>query len=259
MRSRYGALLLSSVLLAAVSALAQLKTPEIGAARYGAEVHKIYGLDANFIVGPEWLTASAVSFSQTAGLVAHAGRIQLLSQDGTITGEYGTSETAPLLGIGDSLHTAIAWLPDSQTLLWWANGSFHATPLAGALPGAVSSVQSDGQTARLLVTISNGSVTRVIVDLNTGNLRSAELMPGVHGPAFAIGNFILFRHAEGLAIEDGNGTIHVLDFPAPDPAFEQMSSDWVHLHSPSLKQDWALHLNNSICKLSLLPPAEFGK
>jgi len=258
MRSRYRALLLSSV-LAAMPAFAQLKTPEIGAARYGTEVRKIYGLEANFVVGPEWLTASALSFSQAAALVANSGKIQLIHRDGTVAGEYATAESAPLLGIGGSLNTAIAWLPGSQTLLWWDNGSFHTTQLAGALPGVASSIQSDGQEASLLVTESNGSVLRVIVDLNTGNLRSAELMPGVRGPAFAMGNFILFRNAEGLAVADGSGTIRVLDFPAADPVFEQMSSEWVHLRSPSLKQDWALHVNSSVCKLWLLPSPEFSK
>lgn len=239
---------------------AQLSAPQAGNVRYAnGSVHAVYGFDANFIIGPSWAKASAAAFSKQGGILASSSEIELLRSDGSIAGIYASSEPHPLLDVGENLKTAIAWLPASNTLLWWSGSGFQATQLAGTLPGTATSIESNGVTATLLVSGPTGTVLRVKLALATGDITSTGEIPGARGPAFAQNGYIVFRNNEGLAIEQANGDIRTLPFPAPDFAIERMSSDWLHIHSAGMHQDWALHLTRTICKLSRLPEPEAGQ
>jgi hypothetical protein len=252
MRSRFTLLVL--VCVAAIPVSAQLSAPRVGNSRYAdGTVHSVFGLDANFVVGPQWLTATAASFSDQGGLVASSGKIQLLRPDGTVAGEYATAEANPLLGIDGDLNTAAAWLPSTHTLLWWSGTGFTATQVAGELPGAATSIQSNGSTATFLVTAADGSVLRTTVTLASGDITSVDVVPGARGPAFAQGSFVVFHAERGLAVEQANGDIRTLSFAAPDLQIERMSSQWLHIHSSAANQDWALHLNGSVCQIWQLP------
>jgi hypothetical protein len=257
MRSRL--ILLVLVSIAAIPLSAQLGAPRVGNARYAdGTVRSVFGLDANFVVGPERMTGTAASFSDQGGLVATSGKIQLLRPDGTVAGEYATPEVNPLLDIDGDLNSAVAWLPSTHTLLWWSGAGFNATQVAGELPGRATSVQSDGSTATFLVTAADGSVLRTAVTVANGDIASAEVVPGAQGPAFAQASFVVFRAERGLAVEQANGDIRILSFAAPDLQIERMSSNWLHIHSAATNQDWALHLNRSVCELWQLPQ-EAGK
>lgn len=246
------ALLLSAAV--APLAQAQLSAPEVGNVRYmDGSVRTIYGFDSNFVVGPAWAKASAVAFSNRGGILATNGAIELLRADGTVAASYSTAEAHPLLGMDGGLNTAVAWLPSSGTLLGWNGSALRSVALAGTLPGTASSIQSDGTTATMVVTGEGGVVLRITVALANGDVVSSDVVPGARGPAFLHGSFVVFRNGQGLAVEAPNGDIRTLEFPAPDLQVERMSSDWLHIHSDAMKEDWALHLSRSVCKLSRLP------
>lgn len=254
------AVLLLLPLAVVPSLAAQLTAPEAGNVRYAdGGVHTIYGFDANFVVGPAWAKASTVAFSEKGGILALLRKIELVRPDGSVAAEYSTFEPHPLLSIGEGLNTAIAWLPSSGALVWWDGSRFRTTQLGGRLPGTPTSLQSDGSTATFLVTASDRSVLRVSVDLASDDIASVNVVPGARGPAFSEGPFIVFRNNQGLAIEQPNGAIRTLPYPAPDLEIERMSSSWLHIHSAALNRDWALHLTRTVCALWRLPEPEAGQ
>src|SRR5579884_3394185 len=172
-------------LLLAGSIPAQLSAPRIGVVRYANHtVRVVYGVPSNFVIADQMLdSADAISFSNSGGLVAKDGKIQIFATGQyTALGEYASRESAPVLNIDGELATAVAWLPASRVLLHWTGQTFAATEVApGGIPGAVSSLRLSGpETVELLATESGGEVLRVSISLQTGNLISADVLPGVH-------------------------------------------------------------------------------
>ena len=226
-------------------------------ARYADHtVRGINGLEANLLVNSQtFASAEAASFSDAGGLVATAGRIQLVTLQGTVAGEFNSSEPSPVLNIDGALTTAIAWLPSRGLLIYWNGTSFSQTQINGAaIPGEVTSVQAvSSSVARLLANDSRGNVFQLNVSLETGNVVSQDLLPGIKGPAFQQYGFIVSQGSNGLDIQAPNGPLRTLPFSAPAVRFERMSSGWVHISSPATHQDWALHLTNSALQLSILP------
>ncbi len=245
-------------LLLAGSIPAQLSAPRIGVVRYANHtVRVVYGVPSNFVIADQMLdSADAISFSNSGGLVAKDGKIQIFaSGQSTALSEYTSADSAPVLNLDVELTTAVAWLPASHVLLHWTGQSFAATNvIPGVITGAVSSLRLSGpDKVELLATQSGGEVLKVSISLQTGNPISSDVLPGVQGPAFLQSNFVVFHDDQGLEIESANGLRHTLPMPAADLAAERMSNDWLHISSASTKQDWALHLSNTALDLSALP------
>jgi hypothetical protein len=88
---------------------------------------------------------------------------------------------------------------------------------------------------------------------------SIDHLPGVTGPAFQQYSFVVSHDANGLHVTAANGAVRTLPLAAPDLKIERMSSDWLHLLSPSTGQDWVLHLNATALQLSQLPAHGFSR
>lgn len=236
---------------------AQISAPELGVVRYGDNaVRPVYGVEANLIVGKQVLpSADAASFSDFGGLVAVKGHIQLISRRGFVIGQYYANERKPLLDVSGALTTAIAYLPGREALLHWSGKSFVLTQLeAGGFSGTATSVQMHGaHAARLLATTPRGNVSEITISLENGQLTSVKFLPGIRGPAFLQQNFVLFHDKQGLEVEAADGNRRTLAFSSRDFSVERMSSDWLHLTSPSTKQSWVVHLNNSALHVSEMP------
>lgn len=236
---------------------AQVSAPQLGIVRYADNtVRPIYGVQENLIVGKQTFPfADAVSFSDSGGLVAVKGHIQLISRRGSVLSEYYANERKPLLDIDGALTTAIAYLPSRDALLHWSGKSFILTQLEkGSFSGMATSVQMQGaRAARLLATTARGNVSEITISLDTGQLTSEKFLPGIRGPAFLQQSFVLFLDKEGLEVEAPNGNRRTLSLPSRDFTVERMSSGWLHLTSPSTKQCWVLHLNSAVLQLSELP------
>ena len=100
---------------------------------------------------------------------------------------------------------------------------------------------------------TEGNVSEITISLDTGRLTSLKFLPGIRGPAFLQQSLVLFRDKQGLAIEAPDGSRRTVSVPARDFTVERMSSDWLHLTSPSTQQSWVLHLNSSALQLSEMP------
>ena len=236
--------------------VAQLSAPKIGTARYpDGSFHTIQGLPDNMIVAELPLdSADGASFSDGGGIVSQNGTIRLLGPDFAVVAEYPTPEK-PLLSIDGDLTTALAWLPNSHLLVHWNGTSFDAVGVADSdLDGSVTDIQSAGATrARLIVVHADKSVSGVTVSLRSGNLVSSEPLPGVTGYSFGQAYFVVFASAKELVVDSLRGYRRSIPLPAPDLVMERMSNTWLHLYSPSLKQNWAFHVTPAELKLSILP------
>jgi hypothetical protein len=249
-----------SLLVCPAALVAQLSVPKVGVARYADRtVRGVNGLEANLLVDSQILSsADAVSFSDVGGLISIAGRIQLVTVQGSVVGEFNSSESSPVLNIDGALTSAIAWLPYRRSLVYWNGKAFLETEVNGAdIPGEVTSVQAvTSILARLLANDASGNVFQASVSLETGNVISLVLLPGIKGPAFQQYGFIVSQGANGLEIQAPNGPVRTLQLSAPTLQFERMSSEWVHISSPATHQDWALHLSSKAFQLSILPMPE---
>ncbi|MGI9072076.1 MAG: hypothetical protein ACR2JB_12380 [Bryobacteraceae bacterium] len=200
-------------------------------------------------------TADAVSFSDFGGLVAVNGHIQLMDRRGSVLSEYDSHDLKPLLNIDGDLTTAIAYLPSREALLHWSGKSFVLTQLAsGSFSGTATSVQMHGaRFARLLGTTTGGEVSEITISLDSGQPISVKFLPGIQGPAFLHHAFVIFHDKQGLEVEAPDGSRRTVSVAARNLVIERMSSDWLHLTSPSTKQSWVLHLNNTDLQLSEMP------
>jgi hypothetical protein len=236
---------------------AQVSRPELGIVRYGDNtVRSLYGIEANLVAGKQMFrTADAISFSDLGGLVAVNGHIQLVDLRGSVLGEYNSHERKPVLNIDGGLTTAVAYLPSREALLHWSGESFVLTQLgSGSFSGKATSVRMLGpRSAQLLATTSDGNVSEITISLDTSQPTGVKFLPGIRGPAFLHHAFVLFHDEQGLEVEAANGSRRTVPMLAKDLAIERMSSDWLHLTSPSTKQSWALHLNNTSLQLSEMP------
>ena len=108
---------------------AQVGTPRVGMVRYAdGSVWTVNGLKANFVLGMRLLTSvNAASFSDSGGLIAIPGEVDLVRLDGSVIGRYPTDEPRPVLDISGDLASAIIWLPSKHTQVHWNGSSFVVT------------------------------------------------------------------------------------------------------------------------------------
>lgn len=242
-------------------AFAQLVVPIPGIARYAdGSVHRITGISGALIAQPDSIgTATAVAFSDAAGLWASADQIQLLDRSRKTIASYPAGDPSPLLGITAGPETAVVWLPASKTLLTWRANGFLATEIdASCLPGKVTSVSfASPRKVRLLVQGSGGVVSAVLVSASDGSVYSVDVLPGVSGPAFMLGAHIVSVSDHQVAIDGQNGSRRTIPLKGITPLAgffaEQMSDRWLHLASRAESRHWALFLTNQEASLSEIP------
>jgi hypothetical protein len=236
--------------------LAQVGVPKVGVVRYpDGSFHTVQGLPANMIVADLPIDpAQAASFSDGGGLVWQNGAIRLLAADFSLVNEYSVAEK-PLLAMDGGPTSALAWLPNSHTLLHWNGTQFDTFNLAESdVEGTVTDLQSAGsRQARLIVLHADNTVYGVTVSLRNGSLISSEPLPGVHGNAFGQSFLIVYASGKELVADNLRGYSRSVPLPASDLVVERMSNDWLHLYSPGLHQNWALHVTQADLNLSMLP------
>lgn len=237
---------------------AQINAPKTGTVRYpDGAVHAVYGLPANYIVDGQVLaSADAVSFSDSAGLTAKNGRILLVDSAFKTIAEYDSAEAAPVLNVDGALTSAVAWLPAERSVLYWSGSSLVMTAVSGSdALGIVTSIWRDGdKSARLLASNAGGSVLEAKIALDSGVVTSLQAVPGVREAAFHQQSFFVFPDEKLLAIASSTAVLRTFPLPATGLIFERMSSNALHVISPSTNQNWVLHLGANVTpQLSQLP------
>ena len=234
---------------------AQIHPPKIGTARLNdGTVRIVYGLPGNYVLDNKSLGfADVVSFSNSGGLVAQDGFIELLAPDHSTIASYRIEDKLPVLNIDGSLTTAVAWLPHARTLVRWDGRSFCETPVNDPeLRSSVSAVRLRNQhTAELLLSGTDGSVSEATVSTETGSVISVRPLPGVQAPAFWQHSYLVYPGKGGLEIQDVSGIGQTVFMPAENLAFERISSDNVHLTASN--KHWILHLGTGAIEISELP------
>lgn len=241
----------------------EVSAPKLGFLRYtDGTVRPVYGVEANLVVGNKmFLAADAVSFSDAGGLIASNGHIHLIARNGAPLSDYDARDHNALLNIDGDLTTAIAYLPSRAMVLRWDGKSFVRTRLdTGNFGGTVTSVEASGpHAAKLLITTREQDVAEITASLETGQPISFRPLPGVRGPAFLNGGFVISRDEEGLEVETAKGIRRTIALPkaglSNDFTCERMSQEWFHLTSLNDRQEWVLHLTGTTFDLSELPVA----
>ena len=264
MKPYFASLILSVCLVAGLGA--QVSTPAAGFVRYpGLPVQAIYGIAGNLILGPAVSgAANALSFGKSGGLLASGGHITLIRPDGSTVADYPSTETRPLLNIGDTPNSAVAWLPSTQTLLWIDQSGKGQLPTRfsistledNALPANVSSVSRlSPDTVRFLVTQADGTVAALAVSIPSGDVKSSDVLPGLRGPAYEFSGRFLWLDERGLEIGTAAGITKTLSAPTAGPfTAERMSSAWIHLYfADGGGTHWAINLGAPDPSLFLLP------
>jgi hypothetical protein len=241
---------------------AQVNAPRAGLARFEDQrLRIVLGIPSSLIVDRVPLgAATAASFSDYGGLIAENGNVELVSSGGTLIAVYQAADPAPVLNVDGPLATALAYLPSTQTLLTSDGTSFsHINLLGVSLQGQVSSIHRGiGETAHLLVSHADNTVSEVIVSLRTGNVSSEDYLPAAHGRALLQHGWMVSTTTYGLTVDGSTHREFRLSekaLPQGDITIERMSSYWLHVFSASTGQHWALYLSASEMSLSWLPPA----
>jgi hypothetical protein len=246
------------IVLTAAFSTAQVKAPPIGIARLAdGSVRTLFGLPENVVVDKHNLGSfDAASFSDQAGLVAKGGRIQLVNTIFTALGEYESGEQQPLLNVDGGASSAIAWLPASQSILFWNGESFVAKVVNG-LDGSLQATAvrvANGKRTQLLLTNAQGAVFEASIAMETGNVVSLRSLPGITGAAFWQGSNIFFRDANGLAVMSANGAVRTVGAVGTGAlAFDHIASNWLLVTSRSENRMWALHVNGDQVAMSEVP------
>lgn len=229
----------------------EVNPPLVGVVRYpsDATARPIYGVPASFTPGqPLRKNVLAASFSNGGGIVASGGQILVLDASGKTLAALDSQESHPVLNITDSTSSALAWMPSSDSLVWYDGSALHTTAIAGALPGQVLACRRQQNTA-LLLTQEPGTAAETSIDLSTGNVLREVSVPEVTGPAIYTGDSVLFAGPDGLLLRDGQGSIHPLPGNIHPLSFERMSAAWIHASAP----DGEFAINSAHQHVSQLP------
>lgn len=243
-----------ALLCLAASGFGQINAPRVGLVRYAdLTVRPVYGLPASFVLGQPVATGvTAACFSDNGGILVSGGQIRVISPAGsTLAEEIGSSDA--VVGIENSLASAVAFLPASNTLLHFDGKEFHRTEISGPLPGSVLSLRAGAETASLLVE-NDRAVSEITIALSSGNILSENFLPGVQAPAAYVGTLVAYRDERGLELVAPNGAPRAFPFACSGSiSFENMASNWLHLACPVSGQQWALQVPPKRLHLSELP------
>jgi hypothetical protein len=248
---RIGALL-SFLFLAGLLA-AQIAAPNPGLVRFpGSPLKTVFGVPGNLLLADSpFPAADAVAFSDNFGLLAAEAKIRLVKRDGAVLAEAPYQGAPPVLNIETTPETAIVWLPAKNALLFWRDDRFERIETSDLAAPVTSASRLSPQTARLLTTNPDATVSAIDISLADGTTKNAIVLPGVHAPAYAFGNQIIYSDQDGLQIETA-GARRTLAARSAVFTAERMSAHWVHLYFPAQNQHYALHLAAGPA-LSLLP------
>ena len=200
MNSYLPQLLLSLALAGTLGA--QVSAPSPGFIRNGAfPIQAVYGVPGSLVAASTTLgAADALAFADRFGIIAAGGEVKLLRSNGLNLGHFETLENHPVLNLDSDPASAVAWLPESHSLLFWNNNQWQQSAIDGLPDGAaVTSVTRDSApSSRLLLTQTDASVLAVTIALPQASVTSIDVLPGVCGPAFQFGSKLIWADEQEL-------------------------------------------------------------
>lgn len=240
--------------LFALALQAQIKAPQMGAVRCAdGSVRRVYGVPGAFVLGkPFAASATAVSFSEKAGIVATSSAVLLVDASGKVIGDWAMADAGAAVGLEADPSSAVAWLPKSSSLLTWSGDSFQQTAVPDPPQGSVLSVRRDNTQAYLTVSDETRSVSEYGISLSSGEIVSQHYLPGITGAVLSLNSSLLFADATGLALQTVAGT---QSFPLTGSglAMERMGDGWVHVTAANSSKTWAVHISGGDVIIYELP------
>ena len=234
--------------------------PLVGLVRYtNGVVATVYGVSGSYVtrqITSE--SANGLSFSKAGGILATADALELISSSLTTISRFDTAESAPLVSMGETEDSALAWLPSRRSIVHWTGTDWTVSPEVAQLPSNnVSSISFETQTtASLLVRMPDDSVAKALVSLKTGEMLSLTLQPGVINNAFAFRDWIICARGNRLDLQKADGTEKLIPLGATGVhtvQFERAGTNDVHIYTSQPVRDWMLHFGNETLSLTELP------
>ncbi len=244
---RFLVLFVSLCLSVGRPASSQVTAPRLGLVRYAdGGIYPLYGVSGNYVVGPKLLDAAdGLSFSQAGGLLVRQGVLMLVDSSLQTVSSFNAEGDKPQVAIGKDLDSAIAWLPVHRLLVYSNGTTLQSVAVPGsAWTGTVVGLEKiSSDVASLLVLNSPGSsVEEAKISLSTGAVLSLSNVAETTGPVYRQADTLIFLQSSKLIITSmGTGAVRSLAIHAQDLTFERLSSNAIHLHSPSSGRDWLLH------------------
>jgi hypothetical protein len=239
----------------AVLARAEVNTPRLGWVHYpDGHIRSVMGLPGAFVLGEPLLDGiTSASFSKEGGILAGASGLTLTTADGSVEGAYETSDSKPVLNIGDEPLSAIAWMPSTHQIVYQSDhGSFTAVSVDDALAGDITSIERRGAQA-VLLSETGKMMSELVVSLATGQVISAQIIPGLEAPSYRCGNFVVTGAEHDIRVTNASGISTAFAISGKGLRAESIGDGWAHLWSGSSGRHWAVHVRNGEPVLFELP------
>jgi hypothetical protein len=195
---------------------------------------------------------SAAAFSSIAGIVGIPGSLNVVSTDGKVLASYATSEAHPVLGIGTTIQSPVAWLPSEEKFVRFTGRDLVATPFSAAqLPGPVKAIAASDSSVDVWALIGDTTVQHLRI-APSGNVTPLELVQAA--PNFTeMSGLLVFLNADGLQIQGPTASPQTLPLPFSDLSFEKAAPGWLHITSLTARRQWMLQISQGRATLSELP------
>lgn len=238
----------SLLLLVAFSTFAlgtSIQTPRNGAVRYpDASVYPLQGVPRSLIVGqPLVRHASATAFCDRSGIVAVEEGLAIVDISGTVLSRWDGVSQGSVLSIQHEPLQAIAWVPESNSIVAYREGSWNIVHLVTPLPGNVLAIRrASKDTAHLL--LSEGSqVFEMTIGLASGRALLQRLLSEVKAPASYLADALLYQDGDSLVFENtAAARTATVQFSGTADTFEQMSDVALHLTDNRTGAHWMLEV-----------------
>ena len=242
----------------------QVRAPKAGVVRYRTgDIHPVFGLGSNYMVGPAYSgSAVAAAFSDRFGLVADGAFLTLASDDLSQLARIPCVETKPVLGIGDTPNSAVAFMPSENAFQSFDGKSFVRVPVLGMEPGVTVTFVSklDAASVLLLAARTDGTVFEAVASIETGQVSDYKAVDA-HGTVAAQFGYYLSFYGGKLHLSPINAGSVPQEFALSEETvtFEQSSSKSLHVASTAGDRDWIVYKSQGHVTVAELPVPAVSK
>ncbi len=226
--------LLTLSLACAAWAQNTLTPPQIGFMRDPAGgLRPVFGIAGNFLPGDAVVegVVSAAS-SGTFGLAKTDSALIVVDRQGRRLASVDVLEGSALFAFSRTGAPALMYLPTMKRLSAWSEGTFRNMPLDDSMiGGAMISIAAPDAEHVAMIVQRHDVLWELSIRLETGEIESQMLLPGVTAPALLLANGdLIYSDSNGIVIRQPDTSERHVDAQLPDRfALQQMAEDWIQL------------------------------
>lgn len=223
-------------------------------------VYPVNGLAGNFLLGEAaWRGIVSAAFSGSFGLLKTDSKLLAVDRRGKTLGSVDAPPGPALFAFAHDGSPALAYLPESRTLLVWREGSFAPVRLDPVLPGSGKVLAiglADARQAALVVEREDG-LWELRVRLATAGVTSQVALIGVTGPLLLLANGgLIYAETGAVVLRNPDGPEKRIPARLPSKlAFQQMGGDWIAVRDLAGRRAFAVCVTGGREQSYVLPEA----